>query len=886
MKMKESKRRSNMRPLLLLSLITLLFYPVLDSVGAEKITVVADGKSDYVIAVAENGGNAKKTMQAALLLQKLTAEATGVSLPIMAESKVKEGTSAIYLGKSKAATKAGIDVKAVKGWSYQHRAADGNIYLIGEDLTGKDIKRWAKGKKRWVTDKQGGSAGTLKAVTAFLERFVGVRFVFPGPLGIHVPKVKKVTVPSNLNVSWSPPFQYIVGRAVRPKSGGKLFTPYSPYGIALNYFGRNGQDTMVLKHYGSHSYPAVVPTKKYFKSNPEYFALIGGKRTGRGNHLCVSNPTVQEMLMKDMEEKFKTGYEMVYLSPSDGYQGCECEQCRAVHPDHDERLWIVHRKIAEKMYKKFPKKKVVIQSYQGTLLPPKTFKSFPPNVIIHSNRYTEDYHKVWEPYKVQFGHYIPKWLGPIYRPGPPRYEVDLVRFLLRKPVVGIYVGGGLDCGSGSPWGLNAPLYYVFGKAMENPKRSADELEHEFIQAAFGNAAGDMMDFFVPMHRRAEFLQLVEQKEYNLLNPKQRGFTFGWSNKDLTEKYGYVFAPKTIKRMSEALERAKEKARSEKVKARLELVEAEFRLIRRIAEGYLYYRAYQMEPSWNKLEILEKHVNEYKKTLAWVFPNGKPRTPGGGTYKLRPPFDGKVYKLPKRPPYNWDFDLLRKKKVLPGATVSKTEAHRIASIKLDGKLDKDEWTGQKKEEMGEISMGKGLSPTSFMVAYDDNNLYLGFRGDLVKSDVLDDLYPQGRDGRAWKQENLELMIDPKGDRKTYYHYIVNPVPESSLERRFGYHSDPDHPLYKKFEWDWRGDWEYKAHIYKKNKFWSAELKIPFKTLEAKPPKPGDVWTMNVGRNEFYEGHKGKSPKHMCYLWSPNLATKTFHDISVFGELVFK
>lgn len=112
--------------------------------------------------------------------------------------------------------------------------------------------------------------------------------------------------------------------------------------------------------------------------------------------------------------------------------------------------------------------------------------------------------------------------------------------------------------------------------------------------------------------------------------------------------------------------------------------------------------------------------------------------------------------------------------------------------------------------------------------------------------------------------------------------VNPTPNSCLERRFGFFEDPDHPLYQKFEWDWNEPWEYKTHIDKKNKLWTAELKISFKTLDVDPQKPGSMWTLNVGRNEFLEnGDKGG-----CHLWSPNLETRTFHDIAAFGELVFK
>ena len=112
-----------------------------------------------------------------------------------------------------------------------------------------------------------------------------------------------------------------------------------------------------------------------------------------------------------------------------------------------------------------------------------------------------------------------------------------------------------------------------------------------------------------------------------------------------------------------------------------------------------------------------------------------------------------------------------------------------------------------------------------------------------------------------------------------------APDSALDRRFGYHEAPDHPLYQDFELNWNGDWDYAVHIDKEQKVWTAELHVPFATLEVEAPKPGATWTMNIGRNQFPEGAE-TSRDAVVYLWSPNIQSRTFHDMSVFGELVFR
>ena len=64
---------------------------------------------------------------------------------------------------------------------------------------------------------------------------------------------------------------------------------------------------------------------------------------------------------------------------------------------------------------------------------------------------------------------------------------------------------------GCSWGLNGG-YYTFGKVMEDPSRDADDLEREYMEAAFGEAAEPMAAFFTTMHRRMEARQLLDRHE--------------------------------------------------------------------------------------------------------------------------------------------------------------------------------------------------------------------------------------------------------------------------------------------------------------------------------------------------------------------------------------
>ena len=55
-----------------------------------------------------------------------------------------------------------------------------------------------------------------------------------------------------------------------------------------------------------------------------------GKEDYQRNHLCISNPEVQELMLKEMEKQFDLGYDWVQLSQTDGYRECECPKCKAL----------------------------------------------------------------------------------------------------------------------------------------------------------------------------------------------------------------------------------------------------------------------------------------------------------------------------------------------------------------------------------------------------------------------------------------------------------------------------------------------------------------------------------------------------------------------------
>ncbi len=153
----------------------------------------------------------------------------------------------------------------------------------------------------------------------FLEDVVGIRWFLPGPEGESVPRSRDLNVPRQLSRSFVPATAFSSGRFSFGSKGFWL-EDVTPAAIANNY--RYG----IAATSGGHSYYKMVP-KELFEEHPEYFALIDGKRTVEGHHLCSSNADVKQLLIEGVRQELDRGFDLVKLGQEDGYYRCQCNQC-------------------------------------------------------------------------------------------------------------------------------------------------------------------------------------------------------------------------------------------------------------------------------------------------------------------------------------------------------------------------------------------------------------------------------------------------------------------------------------------------------------------------------------------------------------------------------
>ncbi len=623
--------------LMLLFLFTLCcpFWLVAQSGGKSDITLVANGKSNYVIVVPDKDlGN--KVGKAAKLLQSVLSESTGCKLPIVKESTAPPDKSYIYLGKTKAAEKAGIPFDKLKDWTFCKRVIGKNIFLAGNDASANIKGPLSYHDREYLMQiddmrlnkdirnrSYKGFMGTYKAVSSFLEKQLGVRFLLPGQNGLHVPKHKTLKISGSTDFTGSARFPFCYGRSC-----------YGDITIPLNH-----NEIPYFRNYGGHSFISAVPKKIYKNTHPEYFVMINGKRQPEygpgGNHLCISNPEVQELMMKELERQYDAGFKWVELGATDGGICCQCEKCKALSKyDYGDALWIVFRKIAEQMKKRRPDMKVVCVAYYYTRNPPKSFNKFPDNVIIEMTSW-DDWSGTfakWKHIKIPKMAYIYNWgeyHNTLFCPKRSlQYLARQLRSFDKNDVIGI-----LKCHMGEALGLDGPAYYVYGQLLFDPYADPEKIADDFYRAAYGKAYKPMKQFFTAIYSnldytdgssRVDVLRRVKCKDPNI-------------------EISYLFPSHFVVYLGRVLDGALRMDKDPKVQARLKLVKRELDYLKNLIEIYACNDAYNMTHSPEAFKLLDTAVRKRDKMLdSWYDANRK---------------------MKQEPGFNWPFFLNLPKKVI-------------------------------------------------------------------------------------------------------------------------------------------------------------------------------------------------------------------------------
>ena len=317
-----------------------------------KCILVKDGRYYANIVTGKNINSQVK--MAAEVLAEYMKKSTGVLLPIT-KSGSNDQLIHIHVGPSAYVNGLNLDLANLDADGFVISFPDAeNIVIIGPS--------------DW---------GTEFGVYEFLERYVGVRWLMPGPDGEYVPKKDSVEIPRQ-QVRQEPTF------FSRMLSG-------SPNEIQRTWARRNRRHSRINFH---HNLYRLFPPEEYTKTHPAFFPIINGKRylppanSIRSWQPCFTAPGIVEEAIKNINKYFDEHPEATYYSlginDNSGY--CECERCRARDSgqnnylgrrDVSDRYFEWANAVAEGVLKKHPDKWFGCLAYSGLAEPPSRVKVHP-----------------------------------------------------------------------------------------------------------------------------------------------------------------------------------------------------------------------------------------------------------------------------------------------------------------------------------------------------------------------------------------------------------------------------------------------------------------------------------------------------------------------------
>ena len=682
------------------------------SPGAAPVTLVNDGKAEAVIVIPDMSPRRKADKAAKELLEHIQ-KASGAKLPI-AKSSEYEGGPAIFVGESEASKKAGFDAQGLGVEWFRVATGHQSLSLIGYDAETFETVGPNGQKVAEKTDSQ----GTLFGVYDFLERYLGVRWYWPGEFGTIVPKRDDLVVE---------PLDYSDGPVMKYRRMHYL-PEFHPFNKETTKLFRLTNDRL---RQGSGSGVIVSHTQlwvnRYRDDHPEYFALQkdGSRDTHGGHgsgHLSYANPEVLARHVASIKEFYEQGVDEgrkwwkynwpkqshITVLPNDCNWEDHSEEAvklnsrrRSIIPALDANTELVHHyyaRLAEAMKQHWPEKWLFFGAYADYTLPPQTV-TYPGNakccVMLMDGPVYHKHPLIWrrwfniiDQYIKMTGHPVTVWHYPCW-PESRRYEE--VPFLMPRLVAKWHreakgkVDGALVCQGNLRFPQDHLMVYSWFRSMWNPDFDVQAALAEYCRLCYGPAAPAMEEYHDLIVSRVEDTPLLESPEGRLRHMSSH------------EVYGHIF-PK---------------------EARVRLQQLESQARSATPEGSLHRK---------RVEYATAAQKEFYQTGA-------------------------------------DIDTL-----LLGNT-SVLIAERGAPDALDGKVEDECWR-QEGIRLNHIKTGDDAPVDSrAWLSHDDDALYIAVRCDEPEMDALA-ANAKERDGAVYLDDGIEIFICPQDDTSRYVQFVVN------------------------------------------------------------------------------------------------------------------
>ncbi len=861
--------------MLLLCFFALLSVP---SLPAAELVIAENKTCDYQIVVPDKSVDQLADgwlMLAARLTQAALAK-NGFELPITSESTKAKDKPGLYLGATQFAKAHGVTVEQIEDWSYYQKVVGRDVIIAGRDK--RDPVKGGDGREIPVA-----LLGTVKGVCDFLREHAGVRFLFinsepaiyptegtskrrdkdDGLLkldtrSIAILPMAKIAVPADLDRKKTP-----LMLACDDSAQKTLFK------IANNFFPRLGS-----LQGGEVEWYDVLPTEKYGKTHPEFFALTkDGQRAcelkvGFDQYMmyCPTNKGVQDLMFAEVEKQIAAGHRFIHIGSMDSYRLCQCncddcnklfgrkamswEETRA--RGDSGKLWQAFFRITERVRAQHPEVRFVVLNYQDTAVSAAVIKRFPENVIVEIQFGSQrDFDRLagvefpagicgFEETFTGFGQ-----AGPYIAERTPEHMAEVVQAIARNNVKWSHRDGVI----GYVRGMQAPAYYVYGRMMDDPNADWHKLMDEFCEAAFGEVKAPMSSFFDTLHTQ----MAIYSDFFGVFMP-------AWDRKYSRSRYHdskwhvmSIYTPEFCADADKLLLRAESGTKDADVLARLHLIRIEFDYARQLARIFYLQNAWTMNPSQVNLDPLVDAIDGWHADIEKLAggrgqSSMKPlsdwpqMTPLGGHQYAHAALENEGYQQQwNKTCINWDTKAIR------AGVLSDKHRLKAASVEAEPVIDDKAWeTVPESSFRVHDSMPFTNIATHMKLLRDKENLYVRVES-LHPLKHPEDFYKREPDTDTFSQEYVELAIAPSNAGGKVYRFAANPVEGSRYDSvntpgKGGLIEDKS----------WNGTWQFRFAVTgKKSRYslpgrvWTAWFKIPFTDLSS-APQPGETWGFNAGR----------------------------------------
>ncbi|MFA9478847.1 DUF4838 domain-containing protein [Phycisphaerales bacterium AB-hyl4] len=481
-------------------------------------------------------------------------QATGVRLAVHRESDASDvdpQMSRVYIGMTRKADEAGLELEALESEVFVLQSGDGQLIIAGHDGPGDPLSERTT------------HSGTLWGVYELLEQVLEVRWLWPGDLGTFVPERTSVHVPE-MNVKGRPQLERRRVRwNERPAQPGLGFSHdgarnyYRDLGVFMrrHRMGRSAEGFFQGRRPYGHAFSNWWD--EYGEEHPEWFMLLedgsrgpDGRRGGRTS-MCVSNTELHREIIRrwEAERASQVDDHTLNICENDLRAYCTCSDCKAWDSPQPNIRSIPkgvrgayepfsastrYARFAQAIYERAvevdPDVVMTTYAYLNYFTAPSSDVQLNSNIIVgfcpwglhdgwfprapETQAWVKEQWKGWADTGATL-FYRPNWFldGYIAPYIYARQFADIFSFVSENNMIAT----DFDTLTGQ-WATQAPNLYLLMRMHSHPSLPADTLLDEYYQA-FGPAASHVREYFDyweahTTRQRVRLLHLVEAMDLN------------------------------------------------------------------------------------------------------------------------------------------------------------------------------------------------------------------------------------------------------------------------------------------------------------------------------------------------------------------------------------